>query len=46
MSKGGIILSHDYAERAGVYKAFNEFFRDKKEGIIEVTGSQCMVIKI
>ena len=48
MSKGGIIISHDYnyPEAPGVKKAFGEFFKGKPEPIIELTGSQCMVMKL
>lgn len=47
MNKGGIILSHDYTNVSpGVKKAFDEFFNDKFEPIIEMSGSQCMIIKL
>jgi O-methyltransferase len=46
MSKGGIILSHDYITAAGVRKAFDEFFQDKPEPVIEMSGSQCLVVKV
>jgi hypothetical protein len=42
--RGGIILTHDY-HSSGVQKAFNEFFQNKKIPFIELTGSQCMIIK-
>lgn len=42
--QGGIILTHDY-HSDGVYKAFAEFFKSKQISIIELTGSQCMIIK-
>jgi O-methyltransferase len=45
MEKGGIILSHDYQGLMGVKKAFDEFFADKGEEIIQLYMSQCMVIK-
>jgi hypothetical protein len=45
MLPGGIILSHDYGLLAGVEKAFEEFFADKPEGIIEQPTTQCMVVK-
>ena len=45
MSKGGIIISHDYHTK-GVKKAFNEFFENKPEHIIQLPMSQCMIIKI
>lgn len=40
---GGIILTHDYHTN-GVQTAFKEFFKDKKIPIIELTGSQCMIV--
>ncbi len=46
MSKGGIIISHDYINAIGVRKAFERFFRDKKEPIIELSGSQCLIVKV
>lgn len=47
MTKGGIIMSHDYSspEAAGVKKAFDEFFKNKPEPIIELPGCQCIVVK-
>lgn len=46
MSKGGIIISHDYLA-PGIKKAFDVFFSDKNEPVIEISGgNQCMVIKI
>ena len=46
MIPGGIMLSHDYGLLSGVEKAFQEFFADKPEGIIEQPTTQCMVIKL
>ena len=46
MVPGGVILSHDYGILAGVEQAFDEFFADKREGIIEQPTTQCMVIKL
>lgn len=45
MVGGGIILSHDYSSLAGVKKAFDEFFADKVESVIELSTSQCVVVK-
>jgi hypothetical protein len=45
MIPGGILLSHDYGLLSGVEKAFQEFFADKPERIIEQPTTQCMVIK-
>jgi hypothetical protein len=43
---GGIIISHDYSLLAGVEQAFNEFFADKPEQIIDLPSTQCMVIRL
>ena len=45
MNRGGVIISHDYIPAMGVRKAFNEFFVDKPEPIIEMSGTQCLVVK-
>ena len=45
MVKRGIMISHDYSNLAGVKKAFDEFFKDKDESVIELSTSQCIVIK-
>jgi hypothetical protein len=42
--KGGIILVHDY-HSDGIQKAFKEFLQSNKVQLIELTGSQCMIIK-
>ncbi len=46
MNKGGIIITHDYINAIGVRKAFDDFFKDKVEPIIELSGSQCLIVKI
>ena len=46
MNKGGIILSHDYNDLESVKKAIDEFFNDKPETVIELSGSHCMIIKL
>jgi hypothetical protein len=45
LNTGGIIVSHDYALYSGVKKAFDEYFKDRSEPIIELPGSQCMIVK-
>jgi len=45
MTRGGIILSHDYTSAEGVKKAFDDFFKNKPEGIIQLPMSQCMIVK-
>jgi hypothetical protein len=42
--RGGIIMTHDY-HSGGVRKAFEEFFSSKQIPVIELTGSQCMIVK-
>lgn len=46
MVVGGIILSHDYSTLIGVRKAFDEFFSDKAELVIELSTNQCLVVKL
>ena len=46
MSPGGIILSHDYMTAPGVKKAFDDFFEDRAEPVLETAGSQCLVVKV
>jgi hypothetical protein len=45
MSKGGIMIIHDYNGAEGVRRAVQEFFADKPEYIIEIANSQCMILK-
>lgn len=47
MVKGGAILSHDYRNAGcpGVKKAYDEFFGDKPEMVVELWKTQCLVIK-
>ena len=53
MSKGGMILIHDYICFKGVKKAVDEFFKDKPEPVLPLfsntldleTESQCLVVK-
>jgi O-methyltransferase len=46
MMVGGSIISHDYVEFPGVRNAFDEFFADKPEPVIEMSGNQCLVVKV
>jgi O-methyltransferase len=45
MNRGGVMISHDYISVRGVRQAFDEFFKDKPEPIIEMSGSQCLIVK-
>ncbi len=46
MSKGAVLISHDYAWAEGVKRAFVEFFADRTEPVLELSGSQCAFVKI
>lgn len=46
MSKGGIIITHDFMSADGVTAAFREFFDGKPEPVIELTGYQALVVKL
>ena len=46
MNSGAIIISHDYVIADGVRKAFDEFFEHKAETVLELTGNQCLVVKL
>lgn len=46
LSPGGILISHDYLTAEGVNAAFEEFFADRPEPVIELTGYQCMIVKL
>lgn len=48
MNKGGIILLDDYKSKEcrGVQKAADQFFKGRKECIIQTTSHQCAIIKI
>jgi O-methyltransferase len=46
MPPGAILICHDYLSSEGVNAAFGEFFADKPEPVIELTGYQCLVVKV
>jgi O-methyltransferase len=46
MTPGGILICHDFTSSEGVNRAFNEFFADKPEPYLELTGCQCMFVKM
>lgn len=45
MIPGGIMLSHDYSMLAGVKSAFFEFLENKPEKLVELSTTQCFVVK-
>jgi len=46
MLPGAILVSHDYVIAEGVRQAFDEFFEHKPEPVLELTGNQCLVVKL
>jgi hypothetical protein len=46
MNSGGVIISHDYPDSPGVKKAIVDFTKNKKSPIIEMSGSQCLIVKV
>jgi len=46
INRGGVIIIHDYLWVEGVKKAVNNYFFIKKEPVIELSGTQCLIIKI
>jgi O-methyltransferase len=46
LSPGGIMLCHDYPSASGVVKALEEFFGDKPDPVVELTGYQAMIVKL
>jgi len=45
LNPGAMLISHDYQEAEGVKKAFTEFFADKPECLVELSGTQVCFIK-
>ena len=45
LSRGGALISHDYYAQ-GVYRAFEEFFSDKPEPLIELQEDQVLIVKL
>ena len=47
MSRGGIIMSHDYMDlRWGAREAIDEFMADKPEAVFRSSRNQCLIVKI
>ena len=46
MSRGGVIITHDYRYMSGVKKAFDEFFIDKPEIVLGLPSYQSLLIKL
>ena len=46
MNRGGILICHDYDTSVGVNRAFEEFFAQKPEPVLDFVGSQCGFVKM
>ena len=46
MTKGGVILVHDYNFSAGVKKAVDIFLHDEPETVLPLAETQCVIIKV
>ena len=46
MSRGAMLISHDYVEFEAVHAAFTDYFGDTLQPVLELTGNQCLVVKI
>jgi O-methyltransferase len=46
MSRGGIIISHDYINIVSVMASVDEFFKDKPEPVLKTFGTQCLIVKL
>lgn len=46
MSKGGVIISHDYMTAPGVRKAVDDFMFNKPEAVFESSWRQCFIVKV
>lgn len=46
LNRGGVLISHDYTIAEGVRKAFDKFFADKPECLLELAGSQIAFVKL
>lgn len=47
VNRGGVILLHDYTISKGLKKAVDEFFKNKREPVVEIpAGTQCIIVKL
>jgi predicted O-methyltransferase YrrM len=45
LMSGGILLSHDYPLSDGVVRAFDEFFAERPEPFVPLSGNQALAVK-
>ena len=46
LSAGAMLLSHDYAEFPAIRRAFDQYFSGTKQPVLELSGNQCLVVKV
>jgi O-methyltransferase len=47
LNRGGVLISHDYyGPSDGVGRAFDEYFADKPECLVELSGTQVAIVKL
>ncbi len=46
MSVGAMLISHDYVEFAAVRRAFDDYLRDSRQPVLELSGNQCLIVKV
>jgi hypothetical protein len=43
---GGVLISHDYVRFPAVRQAFDDYFSGTAQPVIEMTGNQCLVVRV
>jgi hypothetical protein len=46
LSPGGIVMTHDYNALVGPTKAFQDFFSARPDPLVELSGNQCLAVKV
>lgn len=46
MQRGAILISHDYVGVPPVRKAFDEYFSNSNQPVLELPGDQCLVVRV
>lgn len=46
MNRGAMLISHDYVVFPAVRRAFDEYFDGTAQPVLELSGNQCLVVKV
>lgn len=46
MNVGAMLISHDYVEFCAVRRAFDNYFNGAAQSVLELSGNQCLVVKV